>query len=109
MGVLRKKTSAFRKPRPLRGTTHHADVAKFVGSGHGVVIQEGGGGDPPRVGVVGEDDELVLVPFVAHPDEALLDVRHDHSVPDGLDPADVVGDVLRGEKGQRLSASSREV
>lgn len=54
--------------------THHTDVAKLVCSSHGVIVQEGGSGDPAWVGVVGEDDQLVLVPLVAHPDEALLNV-----------------------------------
>lgn len=54
--------------------TYNADVAKLVGRSHGVVVQQAGRGDPARMGVVREDDELVLVTPVAHPEEALLDV-----------------------------------
>ncbi|TNN71116.1 hypothetical protein EYF80_018636 [Liparis tanakae] len=35
--------------------------------------------------VVGEDDELVLVAPVANPEQALLNVGHDHPLADGVD------------------------
>lgn len=89
--------------------THHTDVTKLVCSSHSVVIQERCCGDPPGVSVISKDNELVLIPFVTHPDETLLNVWNNHSVPNGLDPTDVVGNVLLREKGQNLSASIREV
>lgn len=87
--------------------THHTDVTKLVCSSHSVVIQERCCSDPPRVSVISKDNELVLIPFVTHPDETLLNIWDNHSVPNGLNPTDVVGNVLLREKGQNLSASSR--
>lgn len=78
--------------------THDADVPELVGGGHGVVVQQAGRGHPARVRVVGEDDELVLVAPVAHPEHALLHVGHDDALADGVDAGHQVGDVL-GEKG----------
>lgn len=78
--------------------THDADVAKLVGGGHGVVVQQAGGGHPARVGVVGEDDQLVLVASVADPEQALLNVRHDHPLADGVDAGHQVGNVLNAEE-----------
>lgn len=88
--------------------THHTDVTKLVCSSHSVIIQECCCSNPPRVSVISKDNQLVLIPFVTHPDETLLNVWDNHSVPNGLDPTDVVGNVLLREKGQNLSALNRE-
>lgn len=77
--------------------SYDADVAKLVGTGHGVVVEQAGRGHPAGVRVIGEDDELVLVASVAHPEEALLDVGDDHALADGVDARHQVGDVLNAE------------
>lgn len=65
--------SCPKSPTSLRHT-HHADVAKLVCSSHSVIIQESCCSNPPGISVISKDDELVLIPFVAHPDETLLNV-----------------------------------
>lgn len=53
---------------------YHSDIAEFVCTSHGVVIKEAGAGEPPGIGVIGEDNQLVLMPLVSHKVEAVLDV-----------------------------------
>lgn len=74
---------------------YDADVAELVGGGHGVVVEQAGRGHPARIRVVGEDDELVLVASVADPEQALLDVGHDHALANGVDAGHQVGNVLQ--------------
>lgn len=89
-------------PQPC---THDTDVAKLVGRGHGVVVEETGRGHPAGVGVIGKDDELVLVAAVANPEQALLDVSHDHTLPTGVDAGHQVGDVLVEDREQQRQQS----
>lgn len=94
--LLRSKILFQANPALLR-PTHHTDVAKLVGSSHCVIVQEASSGDPAWVGVVCKNDQLVFISLVSNPDEAFLDIRHNHSVPDCLNPTDGVGNVLYGK------------
>lgn len=85
---------------PVRHRTHDADVPELVGRGHGVVVKETGRGHPAWVRVVGEDDELVLVAPVAHPEQALLNIGHNHALACGVDARHQVGDVLEEDREQ---------
>lgn len=98
--LLRSKILFQANPALLR-PTHHTDVAKLVSSSHRVVVQEAGSGDPAGVGVVCKNDQLVFISLVSNPDEAFLDIRHNHSVPDCLNPTNGVGNVLYGKAIQK--------
>lgn len=74
--------------------TYDTDVPKLVSGGHGVVVEQTGRGHPAGIGVIGEDDQLVLVASVADPEQALRNVRHDHTLADGVDAGHQVGNVL---------------
>lgn len=74
--------------------TYNGDVAKLVSRGHGVVVEQTGRGHPAGICVIGEDDELVLVASVTNPEQALLDIGHDHTLSDGMDASHQVGNVL---------------
>lgn len=78
-----------------RRSSYDADVAELVGGGHGVIVQQAGGGDPAGVRVVGEDDQLVLVALVADPEQALLHIRHDDALPDGVNARHQVRHMLQ--------------
>lgn len=78
--------------------TYNADVAKLVCRGHGVIVQQAGCGHPAGVRVVGEDDQLVFVTSVTDPEQAFLNVRHDHSLANGVDAGHQVWNVLRKEE-----------
>lgn len=75
--------------------THYADVPELVGGGHGVVVQQAGRCHPAGTRVVGEDDELVLVAPVTHPEQALLNVGHNHALTNRVDARHQVGNVLK--------------
>ena len=74
------------------------DAAELVCDGDGVVVEHAGRRHPPRRGVVGEDDELVLERPVLEEVDALLDVGADDAVPDRLDVHHGVRDVLKEER-----------
>lgn len=75
--------------------TYDADVPKLVSGGHGVVVKQTGRGHPTWICVVSEDDELVLVASVTNPEQALLNVSHDHTLADGMDASHQVGNMLK--------------
>lgn len=74
--------------------TYDADVPKLVSGGHGVVVEQTGRCHPAGICVISKDDELVLIAPVAHPEQTLLNVRHDHTLADGVDASHQVGNVL---------------
>lgn len=80
---------------PSQPETYNADVPKLVCRGHGVIIQQTGCGHPARICVISKDDELVLVASVPNPEQALLNVRYNHSLAYGVDASDQVGNVLK--------------
>lgn len=74
--------------------TYNADVAKLVSGGHGVIVEQTGCGYPAGICVISKDDELVLIASVAHPEQALLHVRDDHTLAYCMDASHQVGNVL---------------
>ena len=74
--------------------TYHADVTKLVGAGHGAIVEHGGAGQPARVSVVGEHDELVLRAPILDKVEALLHVRSHDTLTQCVDVRDEVRNVL---------------
>lgn len=74
--------------------TYDADVPKLVSRGHSVVVEQTGCRHPAGICVISEDDELVLIAPVTHPEQTLLNVRHDHALADGVDATHQVGNVL---------------
>lgn len=88
--------------------THDADVPELVSGGHGVVVQQTGCCHPARTRVVSEDDELVLITSVTDPEQALLNVRHDHTLADCMDASHQVGNVLKRRK-ERDKVSSEDM
>ena len=82
--------------------TYDADVAKLVGAGHGAVVEHGGAGEPARVRVVGEHDQLVLRAPVLDEVEALLHVRGDDPLTQRVDVRDEVRNVLHEIKKERV-------
>lgn len=74
--------------------TYDADVPKLVCTGHGVVVQQTGRCHPAGIRVISEDDELVLVASVSNPEQALLNVRHNHTLANGMDASHQVWNVL---------------
>ncbi len=75
--------------------THHGDVSELVGAGHGAEVEHGGAGEPARVRVVGEHDQLVLLPPVLDVVETLLHVRRHDPRAQSVDVRDEVRDVLK--------------
>lgn len=75
--------------------TYNADVPKLVSRGHGIVVKQTGRGHPAGICVISKDDELVLVAPVTNPEQALLNIRHDHTLADGIDAGHQVGNVLK--------------
>lgn len=86
------------KLNALTHNTYNADVAKLVCRGHGVIVQQTGCGHPARICVISKDDELVFVTSVTDPKQAFLNVRHDHSLANGMDASHQVWNVLNKEK-----------
>ena len=82
--------------------TYDADVAELVGAGHGTVVEHGGAGEPARVRVVGEHDQLVLRAPVLDEVEALLYVRGDDPLTQRVDVRDEVRNVLHEIKKERV-------
>lgn len=83
-----------RSPNTPSRHTYDADVPELVCRGHGVVVQQTGRGHPAGIRVISEDDELVLVASVSNPEQALLNVRHDHTLANGMDASHQVWNVL---------------
>lgn len=77
--------------------TYNADVSKLVSRGHGVIVEQTGCRHPAGIRVVSEDDELVLIAPIAHPEQTLLDVRYDHALANGVDASHQVGNMLQNQ------------
>ena len=60
--------------------TYHCDVAKFIGAGHGIVIQPTRCRYPSRMCVVSKHYELVLLSLISEEVEALLHISDVYSV-----------------------------
>ena len=60
--------------------TYHCDVAKFIGAGHGIVIQPTRCRYPSRMCVVSKHYELVLLSLITEEVEALLYICDVYSV-----------------------------
>lgn len=86
--------------------THHTNVAKLVCSSHSIIVEKAGSSDPSGVGVISKDNELVLITLVTNPDETFLDIRHNYSVPNSLDPRYVIGNMLGKTKTETKIAIS---
>lgn len=81
--------------------TYYADVPKLVGRSHGVVVEQTGCRHPAGICVISEDDKLVLIAPVTHPEQTLLNVRHDHTLANGVDASHQVGNVLESYREQK--------
>lgn len=94
--TIRYKSNVYTHPILPSHHTYNADVPELVCRSHGVVVQQTGRGHPAGICVIGEDNELVLVASVTNPEQALLNVRHNHTLADGMDASHQVWNVLKG-------------
>lgn len=65
--------------------TNDCNVAKLVGTSDSVVIHDTGCGDPSRVGIVGENNKLVLLTLVPDGKNGFLDIPNVDSVSNSVD------------------------
>lgn len=89
--------------RTMVASTHHADIPKLVCPSNRFIVQQRRGGHPAGVCVISKYDQLVLISLIPHPEQALLDIRHDHSVSNSLDPHDEVWNMLKNKKIKKVT------
>lgn len=75
--------------------THNADISKLIRCSHGVIIEQAGSRDPARICIISKDDKLVLIASVTHPEKTLLNIGHNHTLPNSMDASHQVRNMLQ--------------